>query len=75
MQVSSAVALGGAFSGYSVAGGTQREFRAQFLLYSGNWWLAIDGVWIGYYPASVSKPSLPISPNFLPMIELADSSP
>ena len=55
VQVSSAVALGGAFGGYSVAGGTQREFRAQFLLYSGNWWLAIDGVWIGYYPASVFK--------------------
>ena len=36
----------------STIGGTQYELNAQYYLYQGNWWLAINGTWIGYYPGS-----------------------
>jgi hypothetical protein len=49
--------FGGGFSHYSKVGGTQYEFRAEYQLYQGNWWLGLgtsDSVtWVGYYPATL----------------------
>jgi len=45
--------LGASLPNYSTVGGTQAELSAFFYLYQGNWYLAIDGTWIGYYPVSV----------------------
>jgi hypothetical protein len=53
VQVNNSWTLGGAFPSYSVYGGDQAWFTAQYYLYSGNWWLAINGTWIGYYPTSI----------------------
>jgi hypothetical protein len=45
--------LGAGFSNYSALGGAQYEFVAQYYLFNGNWWLGIQGTWIGYYPGSI----------------------
>ena len=45
--------LGAGFSNYSTFGGAQYDFGAEYYLYEGNWWLAIQGTWIGYYPGSI----------------------
>ncbi len=53
-QVDNSIALGSDFGdAYSTPGGTQYEFSAQFFLYQGNWWLNIQGTWVGYYPGSI----------------------
>ena len=39
--------------GYSVAGGKQYEFEFAAYLYEGNWWLAYEGLPIGYYPIGI----------------------
>ena len=40
---------------YSVKGGTQSVMQISWRRKSenGNWWLMINGVWVGYYPASI----------------------
>ncbi|HTQ56484.1 MAG TPA: neprosin family prolyl endopeptidase [Bryobacteraceae bacterium] len=53
VQTSSSWHFGAGFTNYSAAGGSQYEFAAQFYLYAGNWWLALGGGWVGYYPGSV----------------------
>jgi len=55
VQTAGSGMLGGSFDAYSTAGGDQYEFSAQFYLYQGNWWLCIDGNWIGYYPGSIYR--------------------
>ena len=45
--------MGGGFATYSTAGGTQYDYVFQFRLYNGNWWLAVQGNWVGYYPGSL----------------------
>lgn len=55
VQVSNSAPLGGGFTGYSTYGGTQYEISAMYYLYRGNWWLAIQGTWIGYYPGSIYR--------------------
>ena len=55
MQVAETGILGGGFGAYSTVGGPQYEFSAQYHLYKGNWWLAIQGTWIGYYPSAIFK--------------------
>jgi hypothetical protein len=52
VQTSSAAILG-AILPSSTPGGTQYEVQAQYSLYQGNWWVAINGNWIGYYPGSL----------------------
>jgi hypothetical protein len=52
VQVADFGLLGASFSNYSVYGGAQYEFSAEYYLYQGNWWLAYQGTWIGYYPGS-----------------------
>jgi hypothetical protein len=55
VQVSNAAPLGGGFTAYSTHGGGQYEVSAMYYLYQGNWWLAIQGKWIGYYPGSIYR--------------------
>jgi neprosin-like protein len=52
VQVADSGILGASFS-YSTSGGTQQEISAEYHLYQGNWWLAYQGTWIGYYPGSM----------------------
>jgi hypothetical protein len=33
--------------------GSQWEFSAEYYLFEGNWWLAYEGTWVGYYPGSM----------------------
>jgi hypothetical protein len=37
----------------SVVGGPQYEHRFEIQLYRGNWWLAHNDEWFGYYPGSL----------------------
>ncbi|MBV9300535.1 MAG: neprosin family prolyl endopeptidase [Acidobacteriaceae bacterium] len=55
VQVANHGDLGAGFTHYSKQGGTQWEFAAEYYLYKGNWWLAIQGKWIGYYPGSIYR--------------------
>ncbi|OLB78388.1 MAG: hypothetical protein AUI14_13275, partial [Actinobacteria bacterium 13_2_20CM_2_71_6] len=55
VQVSSAFTLGGAWSAYSTWGGAQYGFSEQWEYWQGNWWLNIQGTWVGYYPGSVYR--------------------
>jgi hypothetical protein len=55
VQVDGAGILGSSFDAYSTRGGDQVEVSAQFYLYQGNWWLGVNGIWIGYYPGSIYK--------------------
>jgi hypothetical protein len=48
--VNNSVPLGGGFTAYSTFRGPQYEIGAKYLLYQGNWWVAIQGTWVGYYP-------------------------
>jgi len=53
VQTNSSWHFGGGFNNYSTLGGSQYEFAAQFYLSGGNWWLALGGAWVGYYPGSI----------------------
>jgi hypothetical protein len=53
VQIDPSVAIGGAFSSWTTSGYEPVEFQAGFLLYSGNWWLQVNGVWVGYYPGTL----------------------
>lgn len=47
--------FGSGFTNYSTQGGTQYEFTAEYYLYQGNWWLALGGAWVGYYPGTLYR--------------------
>jgi hypothetical protein len=49
VQVNSSIVIGGNLS-TSAWGGAQVELGITYLLYNGNWWLQVNGVWAGYYP-------------------------
>jgi hypothetical protein len=53
VQVSSVNYLGGAFTQISTNGGTQFEFGLEYFLFQGNWWLNVQGQWLGYYPGTL----------------------
>jgi Neprosin len=57
VQVNHSVAIGGSLdpSIYSVSDGHQGELQVQYYLWQGNWWLGVNGTWIGYYPGSLYK--------------------
>jgi hypothetical protein len=55
VQTSSSYNLGGSFSNYSASGRRQSEIGLGYYLYQGNWWLAVGGVWLGYYPGTLYK--------------------
>ncbi|MFJ9370472.1 neprosin family prolyl endopeptidase [Nocardia sp. NPDC101769] len=44
---------GAAINGISVIGGRQIGVSMKFQLWQGNWWFQVQGVWLGYYPASL----------------------
>jgi hypothetical protein len=52
-QYSSSVFPGIRINGISTAGGQQLDVSMKFQLYQNNWWCAVQGVWMGYYPASL----------------------
>lgn len=39
------------FVPYSVRGGEQRSITIKYQLWQNNWWLQVQGRWVGYYPA------------------------
>lgn len=59
VQTGNAWAIGGALTGWSTRGGTQRELEVAFYLADGRWWLYVGGETpdnaLGYYPASVYR--------------------
>lgn len=40
-------------NGASTQGGTQLGISIKYQLWQENWWFAVQGVWMGYYPASL----------------------
>lgn len=52
-QYSATIFPGIRINGVSAPGGQQLDVSIKFQLYQGNWWFAVQGVWIGYYPASL----------------------
>jgi len=42
-----------ALNNFSVYNGTQTEIYIEVRLYAGNWWVALNGNWVGYYPATL----------------------
>jgi hypothetical protein len=44
---------GTTFTPYSRTDGEQRKIRLRYRLFRGNWWLACQRRWVGYYPASL----------------------
>ncbi|QSQ24427.1 neprosin family prolyl endopeptidase [Pyxidicoccus parkwayensis] len=52
VQTNNTVTIGGAFSAYSVSGGTQQEMKLLWFKdgTAGNWWLKYGDTWVGYYP-------------------------
>ncbi len=40
-------------NGSSTYGGNQDVITIKFQLYQGNWWFQAQGIWMGYYPASL----------------------
>lgn len=53
VEIPSPSILGVPWLNYSVYGGKQWEFEAEYYIYGDNMWLAINGVWIGYYPNTI----------------------
>ena len=51
VQYDQTVFPGTKFSTHSAIGGTQYTLGIEYLLSGGNWWLSVNGAWIGYYPA------------------------
>jgi hypothetical protein len=52
-QYSATVFPGIRINGVSAPGGQQLEVSIKIQLYQGNWWFAVQGIWMGYYPASL----------------------
>jgi hypothetical protein len=42
-----------AINGTSVDGGQQLEVSLKYQLWQRNWWFQVQGIWLGYYPASL----------------------
>ena len=55
VQIASSGILGAEFNHYSTRGGPQYEFSARYYLFDGNWWLSIQGTWIGYYSGAIYR--------------------
>jgi hypothetical protein len=57
IQVSNSIYPGIRFSPHSQLGGTQFDLQLKVQLFNGNWWVRVNGVWMGYYPSSLYSPS------------------
>lgn len=53
VQTNGNVYLGGGFTNYSATNGPQYEFAIQVQFYKGDWWIAYQGTFFGYYPGSL----------------------
>lgn len=53
IQYSSSLYPGALFNPLSSFGGAQYQISVRYQLWQGNWWLQINGSWIGYYPAGL----------------------
>lgn len=53
VQVNNSWTLGAPFSNYSTPGGKQYDVSMTYHLLNGNWWLALGGTWVGYYPSTI----------------------
>jgi hypothetical protein len=53
VQYSGSIFLGAPISPVSVPGGAQFEMPIIYEWWAGNWWLGVDGQWVGYYPGSL----------------------
>ena len=53
VQYSSGIHPGALSSPVSAFGGTQYILQLKVQLWQGNWWVRVNGQWIGYYPASL----------------------
>jgi len=53
VQVSNSCFPGIRINGVSTVGGTQLGVSLKYQLWQGNWWFAVQGSWIGYYPGSL----------------------
>lgn len=53
VQYDSSVFPGATINGISTSGGTQLGISIKYMLYQSNWWFAVQGIWLGYYPASL----------------------
>ena len=65
VQVDAHLHPGSTFAPLSAVDGQQKQITIQYQLRGGNWWFAAQGVWMGYYPASLyakpPKPGQPVS--------------
>ncbi|EPE36429.1 carboxyl-terminal proteinase [Glarea lozoyensis ATCC 20868] len=58
VQVDPTIHPGSVFTPLSIDGGAQNDLKIEYNLHKGNWWLAVEDKWIGYYPGSLfSTPS------------------
>jgi hypothetical protein len=55
VQTDNSWTFGSTFPHYSVLGGAQYEFSAEYSLHGGDWWLALGGTWVGYFPGSIYR--------------------
>jgi Neprosin len=55
VQVNNSVTFGVGFdaSAFSTFDGPQGEIQLEYYMWQGNWWLMVNGTWIGYYPGSL----------------------
>jgi len=53
VQTSGNVWVGQAFTTYSQYQGSQVEVQIMWEFWAGNWWLNVNGEWVGYYPGSL----------------------
>ena len=57
VQVDRNVHPGAKINGTSVIGGQQVELSIRYQLFHMNWWLEVQGIWLGYYPATLFDPT------------------
>lgn len=53
VQFDANVFPGAQINGVSTFGGVQYVITIKFQLWQGNWWFQCQGVWLGYYPATL----------------------
>jgi hypothetical protein len=53
VQYDGSIYPGARINGTSTAGGAQVGVAIKFQLFEDNWWFAVQGRWLGYYPASL----------------------
>jgi len=57
VQYATTIHPGALLTPLSVFGGAQYQVALKVQLWQGNWWLRVNGTWIGYYPASLYSTS------------------